>query len=149
MSLNIGSWILKRAMAIFCSPNIYRHTQGFSAEALYMAVAFWFRKSDNNKIGSSIGWLHILFSEYAWHEEEIFISDTVVRIPILSWHDTKDLNSFETNIPIWTVRKQVCSAGINDCASQWACWCMMVSLAVVSSIFSVFCSRRIMECTLY
>lgn len=142
MSLNIGGWTLRESLwppsiAPVCISISYT-SQRRPLIPPQFSVPFLCLKSDNDKVGSWAGWLHIIFSEYVWHDEEIFINGTVVWGvwgPVLSWPDAKDLNSLETNIPTWTVRKQVCSVSLNGFAFQWACWCMTVSLTEVSSAF--------------
>lgn len=138
--------LLKRAMATLYSTSCTSQRRPLIPPQF--SVPFLCLKSDNDKIGSWAGWLHIIFSEYVWHEEEIFINNTVVWGPILSWPDAKDLNSLETNIPTWTVRKQVCSVSLNALPSLSLLMHDCIT-AGVSSTFGVFCSRRVIECTLY
>lgn len=131
MSLNIGGWALQESLWPPSAAPVWISVSCASQRRPFIppqfSVPFLCLKRDNDKIGSWAGWLYIIFSEYVWHEEEIFINDTVVWGPILSWPDANDFKSLETNIPTWTVRKQVCSISLNDCL-QWACWCRTVPL---------------------
>lgn len=142
MSLNIDGWTLRESLwppptaPVWISVSCTSQRRPFIPPQF--SVPFLCLKRDNDKIGSWAGWLHIIFSEYVWHEEEIFISDIVVWGPILSWPNAKDLKSLETNIPTLTVRKQVCSvslngfafsaladAGLCHCWSQLYFWCIL------------------------